>query len=258
MSDQSDYSVLDSPLILQFVFHPRGDWTPPPSGAKDYLVPVEAKVSISCRFYPVAKGSACILFFHGNGEVACDYDWIAPVYNQIGISLFVADYRGYGLSGGTPAFSTMVGDAHPIFDFFLDTVGAVEYGQLYVMGKSLGSHSALEIAYHEPERLAGLIIESGSATVTRLLSLLSLPLESNRTKELDKTILARVSCITLPVLIIHGEQDNLIPASEAVKLFDTVGSKVKRLVTIPGVGHNDIMLAGMDKYFSAIKEFVFP
>jgi pimeloyl-ACP methyl ester carboxylesterase len=256
LSHQPDYSILDRPELLQFVFYPRRDWSPPPPGASDYLVPVEPGVSISCRFYPASTGSPCILYFHGNGEVACDHDWIAPVYNREGIGLFVADYRGYGLSEGTPSFSSMTADAHPIFNLFLETVRSSENGEpLFLMGRSLGSHSAVELAFHYPQYFRGLIVESGSPNVARLARLFGL--SSKRLGDLEEAISAQIRSITLPALIIHGERDSLIPPSEATTLHEEIGSPEKRLVIIPGADHNDILLVGMEQYFSAIKDFVF-
>ena len=150
LSNQPDYSVLDRPEILQVVFYPRQEWNPPPAGVLDYLVDVEPGTQVSCRYYPATPGGPCILYFHGNGEVACDHDSIAPLYNRLGISLFVADYRGYGRSDGTPTFTTMSADAHPIFEFFLETVRSSS-DRLFVMGRSLGSHSALELASQQSE-----------------------------------------------------------------------------------------------------------
>ena len=255
LSHQLDYSILDRPEILQFVFYPRGDWTPTPSGASDHLVPVEPGVSISCRFCPGPPGSPCILYFHGNGEVACDHDWIAPFYGREGIGLFVADYRGYGLSDGSPTFSSMTADAHPIFDFFVKTVASSGHrGSLFLMGRSLGSHCAVELASHYPQHFAGLIVESGAPNVARLARVFGL--SSERLTILEEAISARIQAITLPALIIHGERDSLIPPGEATALYEGIGSEEKRLVIIPGADHNDIMLIGMEQYFSAIREFV--
>jgi len=256
LSDQPDYSVLDRPEVLRVVFYPRRDWTSPPAGASDHLVPVEPGVSISCRFYPASPGAPCILYFHGNGEIACDHDWIAPLYNREGIGLFVADYRGYGRSDGTPTFSTMAADAHPIFGFFRNTVRSPGHSEpLFLMGRSLGSHSAAELAFHYPENVTGLIVESGSSNVARLARLFGL--SSEGLADLGETLSARVRSITLPALIIHGERDSLIPVSEATTLHEEIGSQQKRLVIIPAADHNDIMLRGTEQYFSAIRDFVF-
>lgn len=258
MSKEPDYSILDQDLILRLIFYPRRDWTSVPPGAKDYLVPVEGKISISCRFYPAAKDSPCILLFHGNGEVVCDYDWIAPAYNQLGISLFVADYRGYGRSNSLPNFSSMVRDARPVFEFFRETLRLQEHtGPLYIMGRSLGTTSAIEIACNYAAHLKGLIVESGSGSMPRLLSHHGFPVDRSKTKGLEDSLIARIASIKMPALILHGEIDELIPPGEASSLYDGMGSKDKRLVIIPGHGHNDIMLAG-DQYFAAIKGFIFP
>ena len=256
MSHQADYAILDRPEILQFIFYPRRDWLAPPPGASDFQVPVEEGVSISCRFYPAPNGSPCILYFHGNGEVACDHDWIARLYQREGIGLFVADYRGYGLSDGVPSFASVTADAHPICDFFLDKVRPS--GQdvpLFVMGRSLGSHCAVELAYHYPERFRGLLVESGSSNIARLLELFGLT--SERLSSLGETITGRLRSITLPALIIHGEWDSLIPLDEAVKLHEEIASQDKRLVVIPGADHNSILAVGMEQYVAAVKEFVF-
>lgn len=254
--DQPDYSALDRPEILRFIFYPRREWTSPPAGTSDYLVTVEPGMSISCRFYPASPGAPCILYFHGNGEIACDHDWIAPLYNREGIGLFVADYRGYGRSDGTPTFSSMTSDSHAVFKFFRETVRSSGQSEhLFLMGRSLGSHSAMELAFHYPQHLRGLIVESGSSNVARLARLFGLSLEG--LTDLGEALSERIRSITLPALIIHGERDSLIPLSEATTLHEEIGSQLKPLVVIPRADHNDIMLLETEQYFSAIRDFVF-
>jgi alpha-beta hydrolase superfamily lysophospholipase len=257
MSDKIDYSLLDQPYILSFVFYPREDYSSPPRNAVDYSVPVEKNVSIVCRFYPLNKESPSILYFHGNGEVVSDYDEIAILYNRIGINLFVADYRGYGQSGGTPSFSNTVADAHVIFEYFRDTMKASSYtGPLFVMGRSLGSLSAVELAVSHTKELKGLIIESGFASAGKLLMYLGTLVSFPRLEEFEKANLDKIRSITMPVLIIHGEWDELIPFEQAEVFYQNAGSTDKKLLPIPQAGHNDIMLVGMEQYFKAIKEFV--
>lgn len=255
MPAEPDYSILDRPDILTAVFYPRQEWTAAPERASDYLVPVTSSVSISCRYYPAPDGSACILYFHGNGEVACDYDSIAPMYNRLGIGLFVADYRGYGRSGGTPTFAGMAEDASAVLKFVRES-GQVSLAsnRLFVMGRSLGSHSAVELASRHPEQLNGLIVESGAPIAARMARRFSD--SSERMEELANALSARVRAIELPALIIHGDQDSLIPVDAGIALHDELGSKQKRLVIIPGAGHNDILMVGTKQYFSAIEDFV--
>lgn len=258
MSSGDIYSILDRPEILQFTFYPRKDARKGPPNSTDYLVPVGDEVSICCRFYVHGYGSPSILFFHGNGEVVSDYDGIAPIYNQIGINLFVADYRGYGSSGGTPTFTNMVSDAHSIFKTFLDILHNDHHtGDVFVMGRSLGSISAIELALCYQEQMKGLIIESGLASILRLLKHLGFPTESLDMNDITFPNTAKMQSIALPTLILHGEYDSLIPVTEARDLFENAAAEKKRLVIINGADHNDILLVGMERYFTAIREFVF-
>jgi len=248
------YSLLDCPEITGYVFYPRKDWRQPPAGATDHLISVEEGLSVACRFYGMEGAFASILFFHGNGEVASDYDWVAPLYNGQGMNLFVADYRGYGLSGGEPTFPHMVADSHFIFRYFCDLLSA---SPLFVMGRSLGSDCALELAAEYPGDIRGLILESGSANPGRLLRRFNAPVPRGALDDLERACLERANSINLPVLVIHGECDSLIPVSHAIDFYENVGAKDKELVIIPGAGHNDIMFIGMELYYSAIRDFVF-
>ena len=257
MFTQPDYSALDRPEILQFIFYPRKDVTRAPPNASDHFIPVDNEVSISCRFYTHSQNSPSIIYFYGNGEVASDYDYIAPMYNQLGINLFVADYRGYGASQGRPTFTNTISDAPIIFNAFTDLLGESHYsGSIFVMGRSLGSIPAIEIARCYQEQIKGLIIESGFASIVKLLSHLGFPIEYLGVEDTDFPNLAKLRAITKPMLIIHGEYDSLVPPSEGEALFHNAAAKDKRLVVIPKADHNNIMWVGMERYLQAIKEFV--
>jgi len=254
---EQDYSILDQPLVLSFVFYPRKDVTPPPPNATDHLIPVDRGVAVACRFYSHSPNAPSVIYFHGNGEVTSDYDYIAPLYNQMGINLFVADYRGYGASGGSPTFSKMVSDAPVVFKAFADILKEKGYREdVFAMGRSLGSVSALEIAHHHQKQLKGLIIESGFASVSNLLEHLGIPAESLGIEDPDFPNLARIRTVTIPTLIIHGEYDSLIPLTEGEALFQNAAASKKELVIIPGAEHNDIMLVGTERYFEAVGKFV--
>ena len=256
---QQDYSALDRPEILQFIFYPMRDFTKAPSNASDYFIPVDKDISISCRFYTHSQSAPSIIYFHGNGEVVSDYDYIAPMYNQLGINLFVADYRGYGASQGKPTFSNTISDAPIIFKAFTNLLSESHYsGGIFMMGRSLGSISAIEIAHRYQEQIKGLIIESGFASIIKLLSYSGLPTEYLGIEDIDFPNLARIRAITTPTLIIHGEYDILVPLSEGKTLFTASAAEDKKLVVIPGADHNNIMWVGMERYLQAIKEFIFP
>lgn len=239
------------------MFYPRRDFREGPPNSTDYQVPVDGDISIGCRFYVHSNRSPSVLFFHGNGEVVSDYDGIAPLYHQQGINLFVADYRGYGSSGGTPTFTSLASDSHKIFQAFRDILRNDHHsGNSFVMGRSLGSICAIELAASYPQEIKGLIIESGFASIWRLLRHLCFPAQLTGIADLSFPNAAKVRSVLLPTLILHGEFDTLVPLAEAKDLLQNTAAREKRLVIIRGAGHNDIMLVGMEEYFQAIKEFV--
>lgn len=252
-----DYGLLDRLGAGRVIFYPRRDLTPPPAGAKDCFIEVEAGVAVAARFYAIDAGLPTVLYFHGNGEVASDHDGIAPFYHRAGVNLFVADFRGYGQSGGSPSFAGLVGDAHPVaerFHVLLDEQGFLS--TRFLMGRSLGSHPALELAANSPERFRGLIIESGAASLRRLVDWVGGGSAGKEAAELVSSHQRKIESIRLPALILHGEYDELIPVEHAVELHDSLRVDDKELVIIPGAGHNDILWLGMEEYFASIARFV--
>ncbi|MBN2462514.1 MAG: alpha/beta hydrolase [Dehalococcoidia bacterium] len=255
-----ELEALDKPEILQFIFYPRKDFfeTSAAANAITGAIPVDEAVSISYCFYFSDKKHPNMLFFHGNGEVASDYESIGSVYNQIGVNLFVADYRGYGRSGGKPTLSNMIKDAHPVFEGFKRVLEENKFsGKLFLMGRSLGSASAIELASHYQSQLSGLIIESGFANVFNLFGYLGFPLEALgiAVPEMPSN-LGLIGKISLPTLVMHGEYDQIVPVEEGKALYETIGAKDKRLLIIPGVDHNTIFMGGTEQYLQALKDFV--
>ncbi len=254
----SIYAMIDQqPVLLQFLFYPRRWDAPAPAGAEDFMVPVEGDIAVGCRCYEGKPGAPWILLFHGNGEIAADYDQIAPFYHREGINLVVADYRGYGRSGGKPTFAAMIGDAPQIFEAVRERLG--ERGlqeELFVMGRSLGSISALELAAQHPGIIPGLIIESGFISVTGLINHLGLPSMGLDLDSIERESRNKAARINIPALIIHGRSDSLVPYSQAEDLYRSLGGESKRLLPIPGADHNDVIFYDRERYFSAIAAFV--
>ncbi len=251
------YSAIDRSPAIQHIFYPREDATECPENGFDLSVQVEEGVSIHCRFYVGHSQWPCILFFHGNGEVVGDYDEIAPFYNQKGLNLVVADYRGYGMSGGVPTLTDLVHDAHVLFKAVTEELAKRRFGnQLWVMGRSLGSISALDLASKHQESIRGLIIDSGFTSVVRIIRHLGIPADAIPLKEIDQACIEKVKKILLPTLVIHGEWDTLVPLREAQELYQHLGTARKELLTIQSADHNNILLVGFQKYFEALQKFV--
>ncbi len=253
------YTLIDKSPLLNFLFYPRKDFVSGPGNSFDLAVRVQENIHVSCRFfYNEDFNCPWILYFHGNGEVVSDYNEIAPMYNSEKINIVVADYRGYGRSSGLPSFSALIKDAPILFESIQEELFNKGYtDKLWLMGRSLGSISALELAYSFPEKIHGLIIESGFLSPVRLLKHLGLPSFGLNLNLLEQEAINKVGSISLPTLIIHGEQDTLVPLKEGKELLRQMGSKQKEIEIIPGADHNNIMFVGQKQYFSAIRQFLY-
>lgn len=258
MEQTRTYEKLDHPEVVARLFHPRQDTTPPPVGAQNHAIEVEAGVTLGARFFLTADPTAInLLFFHGNGEVISDYDDVGPQYTAQGINFLAVDYRGYGQSSGSPTVTAMVRDAHRVLNWVRDWLaGQGCTGHLVVMGRSLGSVSAIELASSE-ETVAGLIIESGIAQTMPLLLAIGLDVQALGIDEADGFgNLQKIAQVQKPTYILHAQHDQIIPVSLAEGLQSVCGARSKEFQMIPGADHNNILALTGTLYFKAISLFL--
>lgn len=253
------YDKLDQPEVLAAIFHPRRDSGTEAAGVEEVMIPVDEDVSISGRLHLADDPDApSILFFHGNGEIAADYDDVGPRYNEQGMSLLAVDYRGYGRSGGTPAVGTMINDAHAILTWTREWLASRgRTGILAVMGRSLGSVSAIELAATSPDSIDGLIVESGIAQTMPLLLCLGVDPSVLGIAEMDGfRNLQKIAMVTKPTYILHAQFDQFIPMGIAENLQAQCGARTKEFQMVPGADHNNIIDRTGRLYFDAIARFV--
>jgi pimeloyl-ACP methyl ester carboxylesterase len=258
--DRIDYSALDQPEVSAVLFHPRPDHQGPESArsAAAVRIPVDNEIHVGAKFHVVDKASPTILFFHGNGEIVSDYDDMVGLYRQAAINFFPVDYRGYGFSDGSPTVTAMLRDAHAVFAFVTDWMKKNGFsGELTIMGRSLGSAPAIEIAVSYPDRIAGMVIESGFAFAVPLLRLIGVDVERLGIREAEcMGNHEKMKRIHKPVRIIHAEFDHIIPFTDGVALYEACSAEDKQLIQIPGADHNSIFYHGMEIYMQTLRDFL--
>jgi len=130
-------------------------------------------------------------------------------------------------------------------------------GPLFVMGRSIGSVPAIELAYKFEDSFKGIIIESGFADTLPLLTNMGLNPSDHSLQEDDGFgNRKKIESITIPTLILHGAADTIIPIAQAERLQAFSGARTKRFFVVPGADHNSVLSAGGEYYFSTIKGFI--
>jgi len=252
---------IDDPRISNVVFYPRKIKIPEEMSPNVKVLKFQVKedIMIGGFYYTADKNLPTVLLFHGNGEIASDYQYFAPTYFNCGVNLAVADFRGYGFSTGSPIYSGLITDAYPIFKIFIKWMDDNGFkNSLFVQGRSMGSVCAAEIGSHNPDDLKGIIFESGFASIYNMMTRLFRVSGPDITPEAlnDYSNDTRIKKFQKPVLIIHGTKDWIIPNDEAQLIYDAIPENVdKNLIMIDGAGHNDIF-SYQEEYFNPLKKFI--
>lgn len=252
------YEKLDHPDILAVTFHPRQQPAKPHPAITDHAFQVEEGVSIGARLHLATPDNPNILFFHGNGEICSDYDEIGQLYNKHGMNFIVVDYRGYGQSTGAPSISHMMHDALAIFAETKRLLREKGYhAPLFVMGRSLGSSCAIEVAWACQPEISGLLIDSGFAETLPLLANLGVDIHQlGLTEEEGFGNIRKISSLDKPTFMLHGQFDQLIPLASAEILQAHSPARNKQFQVIPGADHNSILEKVGELYFIAIRQFI--
>lgn len=188
-----------------------------------------------------------IVWFHGNaGNIGHRVDNIAELHNRLGVSIFIFDYRGYELSDGSPSEKGTYLDAEAALAY----VGSREdagAGEGIYFGRSLGCAVAAELAVRSPPN--ALILESGFTSVQEMASV-HYPVIGvfGRLVQTRFDCRAKLWDIHVPVLVMHGDRDEIVPFSMGRKLYEAA-NEPKRLYALEGAGHNDTYVAGGDGYY---------
>ena len=254
----ASYPKLDLPEVLATLFHARKEpASPSPPNTMDLRIPVEGNIRLAASFYRSGAEDQTIMFFHGNGEIINDYDATGQLFIEAGLNFLVIDYRGYGASEGTPTVSNMISDTHAAFAYVSEWLREEGFSEaLLVMGRSLGSACALEIAAQYQNEIAGLIIESGFATTLPLLQNLGIDTVSLGITEADGfNNVQKIACFAKPTFFIHAQHDQIISSNNAEILQVQSPARSKEFQIVPGADHNSIIAHAGKLYFATIKRF---
>ncbi len=209
------------------------------AGRAPFVPLVDDQHNFMGYYRPTSKLERIIVFFHGNAGEAWDRDWLSRYIPDTRFMLVLAEYPGYGAKQGTPTEKSIFADAEEI----LGVLQSRWVAPVTVLGESLGSGVACYVASKKNVDRLALISPFSSALEVAKIWYPYLPVDLLMK---DKYLSVEyVKTLKIPLHIIHGESDNVIPIALARSLFDGYPGAMKNFTSLPSVGHNDIVDAMM-------------
>jgi uncharacterized protein len=206
-------------------------------------------------FFQVPGARKTLLYHHGNaGNLTHRVPALKCLF-QAGVSVFLYDYQGFGRSDGEPTLQSICEDGVAAFDY-LHNIEGIPCSDIVIYGESLGSGVACQVAAVRPS--AGLILQSGFSSLRRIgcevLPWCNIyPNWLMPQPEMDNASI--ISREHVPLLIMHGQQDIVIPFAHGEELY-RLATEPKIFVPLERAGHSDIVIAEPDRYIHAIKDFI--
>ncbi|MBI5410456.1 MAG: alpha/beta hydrolase [Nitrospirae bacterium] len=193
-----------------------------------------------------------LLWCHGNaGNIIHRLENLVELY-RLGLSVFIFDYRGYGRSSGTPSEEGLYDDALAAYAYLIET-RHIAPERLVLFGRSLGAAVAGDVASRKPA--AGLILESPFPSVGAVARAHYFGLPVDWLLGADFNLTERLRKISVPVLVVHGDRDEVVPIQLGKLVFEAA-REPKSFYLVPGADHNDLYQVGGRPYFQRIKQFV--
>ncbi|ALF55365.1 phospholipase [Nostoc piscinale CENA21] len=197
-----------------------------------------------------------LLYLHGNGLNIGANIAHSQRFHQLGFSVLLIDYRGYGRSQGDfPNEMRVYQDAATAWQY-LTQQQQIPPQQIFIYGHSLGGAIAIDLAVKHPQA-AGLIVESSFSSIREMISTRKwfsiFPIDLILTQRFDS--IKKVPQLQMPVLFIHGTADSTVPAYMSQKLYDAA-PEPKQLILVPNADHNNTAVTAGGKYLQWVQSFV--
>jgi fermentation-respiration switch protein FrsA (DUF1100 family) len=208
-------------------------------------------INISAWHIPAKGGRHTIVLSHGNGgNISYSLDHIR-IFHNMGLNVLAYDYRGYGKSGGSPSEEGTYLDAEAAYDYLVN-VKRLRPENIILFGQSFGGAVSAELALRR--KAGALIIDSGFTSVSDMGKKLYPYLPVKLLSRFKYDTINKIDKATIPKLVIHSPEDELIPYEQGLALFNKA-AEPKELLQIKG-GHNDGFILSEKMYEDGIKRFI--
>jgi fermentation-respiration switch protein FrsA (DUF1100 family) len=218
---------------------------------EDVALATPDKETLHGWYVPAADAAGVMLFLHGNaGNISHRLDSIA-IFHELGLDVLIIDYRGYGRSSGSPGEQGTYIDAQTAWDYLVNVRGAAP-GKIVVFGRSLGGAVAAWLAARTTP--AAVILESCFTSGPDMAARLYPFLPARLITHLKYPVREYVTHITSPLLVVHSQQDEIIPFDMGEAIFAAAPAP-KEMLVLTG-DHNGGFLLNRERYQAALGAFL--
>jgi hypothetical protein len=223
-------------LVDAFVFFPDAFVPPPPRNIEERTFVAADGVRLHAWWAGPPDAPATLLWSHGNGgNIAGRVDVLLGLAAR-GVAVLAYDYRGYGRSEGRPSEEGVHRDALAAYEAL--RARGVPAERIVAFGESLGAAVSVRLACERP--CAGLVLVAPFTSLADVARAHYGPLASLAGGRFDA--IGRIGTLRLPVLVAHGDRDEIVPFALGVRLFEAA-NEPKRFLRLPGAHHNDVFAA---------------
>jgi uncharacterized protein len=250
--------LLYAALVLgenRFIYFPDRTLTATPAESgidyKDVQFETEDGVRLHGWWVPGRTGGDTLLWFHGNaGNLSDRVGLLELLHDELGVGVFMFDYRGYGDSEGRPTEAGLYADARAALDSAVAEAEA-RPEELVLFGQSLGAAVAVELA--NVRRVRGVVLEAAFTSIPEMARhhYGFLPVWPLLRTDFDSE--TRIAQIDAPLLVFHGQNDDIVPIDMGRRVF-AEAREPKEFNEVAGAGHNDVYLNA--EYMTRLRDFL--
>ena len=224
------------------------------SDTEEVVFTTDDGLTLSAWWVPASESpnGSTIVVFHGNGGNRTDRAPLAQALSGRGYGVLLTDYRGYGGNPGSPSEAGILLDAEAAIAYAFSRHD-VDPDKLIYFGESLGAAVAIAVAQEHPP--TALILRSPFTSLADVARVHYRYLPTGLLLRDHYPSLDTIATLDVPVLVIAGSQDTIVPIEQSRKLYDAAPGP-KRFVTIEGANHNDAALTHGPLFIDEIAEFL--
>ncbi len=218
---------------------------------EDVYFLTQDNIKLNGWFVPNNKARGTMLLCHGNAGNISHRLEVISILHSLEFNVFIFDYRGYGRSRGFPTEKGTYLDTEAAYDYLL-TRQDINKEELIVYGKSLGGAVAVDLALRA--EVCAVIIDSAFTSVARMAQEIYFLPQVEHVLSIKYDTLSKIGKLSMPKLIIHSKEDEIVPFHHAMELFEEAKDP-KKIYVMQG-GHNEAIFMCEDEFKRELDDFL--